>query len=123
MRNLTMILTGMVLLMALQGCSSTSGWYHLPAAEFDQIDYGYTMHKAKVRNIEVGYLDEGRGDVVLLIHGLGSNAKGWARNIPALAAGHRVSVCEIRYSTNPTNPGAPLISAVFSPDPKRLERL
>ncbi len=40
-------------------------------------------------------LDEGRGDVVLLIHGLGSNAKGWSRNIPALAADHRVIAVDL----------------------------
>ncbi|HPF71095.1 MAG TPA: alpha/beta fold hydrolase [Candidatus Krumholzibacteria bacterium] len=97
MRNLTTrLLTGAVLLMALQGCSSTSGWYHLPAAEFDQIDYGYAMHTTRVRNIRVGYIDEGKGDVVLLIHGLGSNAKGWSRNIPALTgAGHRVIAVDL----------------------------
>jgi pimeloyl-ACP methyl ester carboxylesterase len=96
MRNLKIMLaTGAVVLMALQGCSSTSGWYHLPAAEFDEIDYGYPVQAAMVRNIKVAYLDEGEGDVVVLVHGLGSNAKGWARNIDALAAEHRVIAVDL----------------------------
>lgn len=96
MRNLTCrILTGAVLLMALQGCGSSAGWYHLPPAEFDAIDYGYEVKTAQVRNIKVGYIDQGSGEVLLLIHGLGSNAKAWQRNIPDLAAGHRVIAVDL----------------------------
>ena len=96
MRNLTCrILTGAVLLMALQGCGSSAGWYHLPPAEFDAIDYGYEVKTAQVRNIEVGYIDQGSGEVLLLIHGLGSNAKAWQRNIPDLAADHRVIAVDL----------------------------
>ena len=94
MRFSKIIVMGVVL-MILTGCSSTRGWYHLPATEFDQIDYHYQVHQAQVRNITVGYLDEGQGDVVLLIHGLGSNAKAWLRNIPALAENHRVIAVDL----------------------------
>ena len=96
MRNLIFkLVTGAVLLMALQGCSSTSGWYHLPVAQFDEIDYGFPVRTTMVRNIKVGYIDQGQGDVVLLIHGLGSNAKGWSRNIPDLARDHRVIAVDL----------------------------
>ncbi len=96
MRNLTIrILTGAVMIMALQGCASSAGWYHLPSAEFDQIDYGYPVKTAQIRNIKVGYIDQGRGEVVVLIHGLGTNAKGWTRNIPALAQDHRVIALDL----------------------------
>jgi len=96
MRNaiLTFVLGG-ALLMNLQGCGSSAGWYHLPTAEFDEIDYGYEVKSAQVRNIKMGYIDEGEGDVLLLIHGLGSNAKGWQRNIPAWTAGHRVIAVDL----------------------------
>ena len=40
-----------------------------------------------------------------------------------MAAGHLVSAWEMRYSMNPTTPGAPAISAAFSPEPKRLVML
>ena len=95
MRTLGYIFMGVVLAMTLQGCAASRDWYHLPPAEFNEIDYGYTMHKAAVRNIEVGYIDEGRGDVVVLIHGLGSNAKGWSRNIDALSREHRVIAVDL----------------------------
>ena len=89
------IAMGAVLIMALQGCSSTADWYHLPPAEFDEIDYGWQVRTTQVRNIAVGYIDEGAGDAILLIHGLGSNAKGWTRNIEALAADHRVIAIDL----------------------------
>ena len=96
MRSIQFILTGVVFLMALSGCSSSRGWYHLPPAEFDEIDYGYEVERAQVRNIGVGYIDEGEGDdVILLIHGLGSNAKGWQRNIPELSREHRVIAVDL----------------------------
>ena len=41
----------------------------------------------------------------------------------SMAAGQRVSACEMRYSMNPTTPAAPRMSAAFSPDPKRLVML
>ena len=96
MRNLKFILLGAVILMTLNGCSASRQWYHLPPAEFDQIDYGYSMQRAKVRNIHVGFIDEGEGDrTILMIHGLGSNAKGWTRNIDELARDHRVIAVDL----------------------------
>ncbi len=95
MRSIKFILTGVVLIMALQGCASSGGWYHLSAAEFNEIDYGYVVKTATVRNIEMGYIDQGQGEVLLLIHGLGSNAKGWSRNIDALSKDHRVLAVDL----------------------------
>ncbi len=95
MRSIRFVLTGVVLIMALQGCASSGDWYHLPAAEFNEIEYGYAVKTATVRNIELGYVDEGQGDVLLLIHGLGSNAKGWSRNIDALSRDHRVLAVDL----------------------------
>jgi pimeloyl-ACP methyl ester carboxylesterase len=78
------------------GCSSTSQWYHLPPLNFDQIDYGHEIRHAEVDGIDVAYIDEGRGDrTLLLIHGLGTNAKGWMRNIPELSRDHRVVALDL----------------------------
>ena len=83
-------------LMALGGCASSGQWYHLPTLEFDEVDYQYTVHKAVVRNIDIAYLDEGQGDqTLLLIHGLGSNAKAWLRNIPVWAEDYRVIAVDL----------------------------
>lgn len=83
-------------LMALGGCASSSQWYHLPPLEFDQVDYRYEVHRTQVANIEVAYIDEGSGDqTLLLIHGLGSNAKAWLRNIPVWAKDYRVIAVDL----------------------------
>jgi pimeloyl-ACP methyl ester carboxylesterase len=96
MRKLTFILMGVVILMTLQGCSSSRGWYNLPVAEFDMIDYQYPVQTTQVRNIKVAYIDEGQGDqVILMIHGLGSNAKGWLQNIPELSKQYRVIAVDL----------------------------
>ncbi|MCP4573984.1 MAG: alpha/beta fold hydrolase [bacterium] len=95
MKRLLITLLGGAL-MIMGGCAGSHDWYHLPALEFDEVDYGYVVHKAQVRNIEVAYLDEGSGpETMLLIHGLGSNAKGWLRNIPAWSSDHRVIAVDL----------------------------
>jgi pimeloyl-ACP methyl ester carboxylesterase len=96
MKRFIIILAGVGLAMALNGCSSTSQWYHLPPLEFDQFDYGYPVRHAEVDGMDIAYIDEGRGDhVLLLIHGLGTNAKGWQRNIPALSREFRVIALDL----------------------------
>jgi len=83
-------------LMAIGGCASSGQWYHLPPLEFDEVDYVYPVRTAGVRNIELAYLDEGSGDhTLLLIHGLGSNAKAWLRNIPDWARDYRVVAVDL----------------------------
>lgn len=94
MRYLTYLLLGMVLVMSGTGCS-TSRYYHLPSLEFDQIDYQYPIQTVKVRNLTVGMIDEGEGDALILVHGLGSNAKAWLRNIPAWSVDHRVIAVDL----------------------------
>lgn len=81
--------------MTISNCA-TSRYYKLKPVEFDDFDYGFQIKKVKVRNIEVGIIDEGSsGEVLLLIHGLGSNAKGWMKNIPELAKKHRVIAVDL----------------------------
>jgi len=84
-----------VIAMNLSGCA-TSRYYHLDKKEFDEFDYGYQIQKIKVRNLEVAIIDEGQSEqVLLLIHGLGSNAKGWIKNIPELAKKYRVIAVDL----------------------------
>jgi pimeloyl-ACP methyl ester carboxylesterase len=95
MKRLMIILLGGAL-MILGGCAGSQQWYHLPALEFDEVDYTLPVHKAAVKNIEVAYIDEGSGDqTLLLIHGLGSNAKAWLRNIPAWTKDYRVIAVDL----------------------------
>ncbi len=90
-----LILISMVIAMTLSGCA-TSRYYHLGSREFEEFDYGFATKKVQVRNIQVACIDEGRSDqVLLLIHGLGSYAKGWGRNIPELAKHYRVIAVDL----------------------------
>jgi pimeloyl-ACP methyl ester carboxylesterase len=84
-----------LLLVLVAGCSSTSRFYRMDPKEFDEIDYGFPMQYQDVRNIRIGYTDQGSGDVLLLIHGLGSNAKGWKMNMAALSERHRVIAVDL----------------------------
>lgn len=75
---------------------STSRFYDLPTAEFEDFDYGYKTKYFQIKNIKVAAIDEGSSDnLVILIHGLGSNAKGWIKNIPELAKKHRVIALDL----------------------------
>jgi len=92
-KHLVLLLT--VTAMILSGCA-TSRYYHLGSREFDDFDYGFATKKVQVRNIQVACIDEGRSDQVLvLIHGLGSYAKGWGRNIPELAKHYRIIAVDL----------------------------
>ncbi len=63
-----------------------SGFIHTkkPPLEFSDIDYGFDV-KYTDSSPKLAYIDEGKGDVVLLIHGLASNAGFWRYNIPELS--------------------------------------
>jgi len=96
MKRVITFLLGAGLIMVLNGCASTGDWYHLPTLQFDEVDYHYPVHHAHVDGLDIAYLDEGEGDqVVLLIHGLGTSAKGWIRNIPALSERYRVIALDL----------------------------
>lgn len=84
-----------IMIGVLVGCA-TSSYYKLKTVEFDDIDYGFPVKKIRVRNINVALIDEGNSDkVLLLIHGLGSNAKGWIKNIPAWSKDYRVIAVDL----------------------------
>jgi pimeloyl-ACP methyl ester carboxylesterase len=79
----------------LTGCA-TSTFYNLPSSEFKDIDYTFDVKYQKVRNINIAYIDEGSSDkVLLLIHGLGTSAKSWIKNIPALSKEYRVIAVDL----------------------------
>lgn len=78
----------------LTSCA-TQHLYHTPTQEFADMDYGFKIKQVAVRNINISLIDEGQGEVLLLIHGLGSNAKGWMKNIPELAKKYRVIALDL----------------------------
>lgn len=96
MKKIVAFLLLAALALGALGCSATSRYYRLEGREFNQIDYGYPVEYAQVRNMKIGYIDQGSGDqTLLLIHGLGSNAKGWTRNIPELSKHYRVIAVDL----------------------------
>ncbi|HMQ06076.1 MAG TPA: alpha/beta hydrolase [Saprospiraceae bacterium] len=50
----------------------------------------YKIYNTKIDKIELGYIDEGRGDTILFfVHGLGSNKMAWIQNITELKKYYR----------------------------------
>jgi pimeloyl-ACP methyl ester carboxylesterase len=79
----------------LNGCA-TSYFYNLPPKEFKEIDYTFAVKHQQVRNIKIAYIDEGSSEnVLLLIHGLGTSAKSWIKNIPELSKNFRVIAVDL----------------------------
>lgn len=88
------ILTIILLALILSGCG---GYRYLdaPPLEFDQIDYGFDTENA-LADPHIAYIDEGSGDeVLILVHGLASNAGFWRYNIPELANHYRVIAVDL----------------------------
>lgn len=84
-----------VVVMAVAGCS-TSEYYTLPTMEFSEVDYKFPVKFEQVKNINIAYIDEGKGEnVLLLIHGLGTNAKSWLKNIPSLSENFRIIAVDL----------------------------
>jgi pimeloyl-ACP methyl ester carboxylesterase len=95
MNKLYKILIGAIIIMGIQGCA-TSHYYKLEPIEYSDLDYGYDVNYSKVRNVNVAYIDEGSGNnTLLLIHGLGTYAKGWIKNIEALSQYNRVIAVDL----------------------------
>lgn len=66
-----------------------------PALEFQDIDYTFPV-KTALQNPRVAYIDQGTGsEVIVLVHGLASNAGFWRYNIPELAKKYRVIAVDL----------------------------
>lgn len=61
-----------------------------PAASAAAVDDTEGVKVMTVHGDRVAYRDEGSGEVVLLIHGMGGSSKTWSSVIPLLAAKYRV---------------------------------
>ncbi len=86
----------LISVMVMLNSCGTSNYYNLPAKEFKDIDYQFDVKYQKVRNINVAYIDEGKSEkVILLIHGLGTSAKSWIKNIPSLSKEFRVIAIDL----------------------------
>jgi pimeloyl-ACP methyl ester carboxylesterase len=62
------------------------------------------MSKIKVNGIELDYEDYGKGDVLLLLHGLGSTKKDWDAQVPFFSKKQRVIALDLRGHGDSTKP-------------------
>ena len=78
------------------------------------------MPIAEVNGIELFYTDEGVGDPVVLIHGLGSSSDDWQLQIPVLTPRFRVVAVDLRGHGQSNKPAGPYTMAVFADDVAQL---
>ncbi len=62
------------------------------------------MSKIQVNTIELDYQDYGEGEVLLLLHGLGSTKKDWDAQVPFFSKKHRVITLDLRGHGNSSKP-------------------
>lgn len=63
------------------------------------------MTLAKIGNVEIYYELIGRGDPLVMIRGLGSNAYHWYEQIPALADKYQLLIFDNRGVARSSDPG------------------
>ena len=64
----------------------------------------------------LAYDDLGRGDPVVLIHGLGSSARDWERQLDAISSDHRVIAVDLRGHGRSGKPRGPYSIELFASD-------
>jgi pimeloyl-ACP methyl ester carboxylesterase len=89
MKKVIIILLGLVMSM---GAFAQPSYKNLErVSSFDDIDYPYPVLKQAISGgIEIAYMDQGSGkETILFIHGLGSYAPAWKKNIEELKSSYR----------------------------------
>ncbi len=74
------------------------------------------MPKIRVRDIEMHYEETGQGTPLLLIHGLGSSARDWERQIPYFSKNYRVITYDVRGHGQTDKPAGPYGIPLFAQD-------
>lgn len=78
------------------------------------------MPVAEVNGIELFYIDQGAGDPVVLIHGLGSSSNDWQLQIPVLTPTFRVIAVDLRGHGRSSKPLGPYTMPMFADDVAQL---
>ncbi|MFZ1731477.1 MAG: alpha/beta hydrolase [Bacteroidota bacterium] len=86
-----------LIILMITGCSSAKFYYDAPPLAFEDIDYGFPMTTGTINGVQMAWYDSGgSGAVVVLVHGLASNAGFWRYNVSALvSAGFRVIAVDL----------------------------
>lgn len=87
----------MLMTLLFSGCGSARFHSDQPALPFEAVDYTFAMTSGTVNGVHLAWHDSGGdGPVVVLVHGLASNAGFWRANLHALAdAGMRVIAVDL----------------------------
>jgi len=76
------IYLALVIVIFLQACSP---YGNLTKLEFDELKYPFDVKYVTLNDgRRIAYADEGSGEVIIFIHGLGSYSPAWQKNISAL---------------------------------------
>lgn len=74
------------------------------------------MPELLLGDVRLHYQEQGTGDPVLLLHGLGSSARDWEHQLPALAAHYRVIAVDLRGHGSSERTQGPFSVAQFAGD-------
>lgn len=80
------------------------------------------MSTATAAPIALSYVDEGHGEPVLLLHGLGSRAADWQLQMPEFARSYRVIAPDLRGHGTSAKPAGPYSVAMMAADVEALLR-
>jgi pimeloyl-ACP methyl ester carboxylesterase len=58
-------------------------------------DYGFAVKKIGINDHPVAYIEQGMGNTVLLVHGLGGNISHWSKNITTLSKSYHVIALDL----------------------------
>lgn len=94
MKKLILKFISIFTLFVFSSCSSGFLYTNLPPLEFSDINYGFNV-KYSESTPKLAYIDEGKGEVVLLVHGLASNAGFWRYNISELSKHFRIIAVDL----------------------------
>ena len=78
------------------------------------------MPTIRTKEITFYYEEKGRGEPLLLLHGLGSSTADWALQMEAFAAQHRVIAVDMRGHGRSTKPPGPYTIPMFATDTVRF---
>lgn len=74
--------------MLISSCSMQKSITQIQS--FDDLDYPYETKKISLdENLTIAYMDEGSGDPIIFVHGLGSYAPAWKKTMAGLVDSHR----------------------------------
>jgi pimeloyl-ACP methyl ester carboxylesterase len=76
--------------------------YGNPEPEWLEVDWRHHLRRVSLPGAEVGYVEMGDGEPILLVHGISGSWQNWLENIPHLARRHRVIAPDLPgFGTSP----------------------